>query len=370
MPSSSFSTSWFLTGPTASGKSAIGIELARRLRAEIVSMDSMALYKRMDIGTAKPTFEERQAVPHHLVDCIEPWEEYSLSQYIAAAEKCVADIAGRGKPALFVGGTPLYLKGLLRGIFEGPAADEELRRNLQKEAKRHEPIWLHEELKKVDPTAAARLHPNDERRLIRALEVFQTTGKPISEWQKQFDTGRTAEECKVFVLDWPRAELHERIDRRVEEMFERGLVEEVRGLVGQISNLSTETHKDIPSISRLDGESPLEVESVGDSFDAGATGNCVPTQEHGNEGIGQVGNLPHDLSKTARQGVGYREVIEHLEGQHSLEETIELVKIHTRQLAKRQSTWFRSLSECRFIELSGKFEPSEIVDKIMKAGSI
>ena len=183
------------------------MELALRLGAEIVSMDSMALYKRMDIGTAKPTAEEQKKVKHHLVDVIEPWEEYSLAQYVAAAEKCAAEIAGRNKKTLFVGGTPLYLKGLLRGIFQGPSADDEFRRNLAEEAARHEPMWLHEELKKVDPAAAARLHPNDDRRLIRALEVHHLTGTPISELQKQFDIGRTADECKVFVLDWPRAEL-------------------------------------------------------------------------------------------------------------------------------------------------------------------
>ncbi|MCC6126872.1 MAG: tRNA (adenosine(37)-N6)-dimethylallyltransferase MiaA [Pirellulales bacterium] len=319
MPAS-FLSCWFLAGPTAAGKSAVGVELAIRLQAEIVSMDSMALYKGMDIGTAKPTAEERKAVPHHLIDVIEPWEEFSLAQYIAAAEKCASEIAGRGKPVLFVGGTPLYLKGLLRGIFEGPAADEDFRRNLSAEAKRHEPLWLHERLNKVDPAAAARLHPNDQRRLIRALEVFHLTGRPISEWQQQFDAGRAAEECKVFVLDWPREELHARIDRRVEQMFARGLVEEVRRLVGQVGNLSS---------------------------------------------LRQVGNLSY-MSKTARQGVGYREAIEYLEGRHTLAETVELVKMHTRRLAKRQCTWFRSLSECRFIPLAGKIDLSEITDKISK----
>jgi tRNA dimethylallyltransferase len=342
MASSTFQSCWFLTGPTASGKSAVGVELARRLRAEIVSMDSMALYRRMDIGTAKPTADEQRAVPHHLVDVIEPWEEYSLAQYIAAAEACAAEIAGRGKQVLFVGGTPLYLKGLLRGIFEGPAADLEFRRNLQEEAKRREPFWLHEELKKVDPAAAERLHPHDERRLIRALEVYRFTGQPISQWQRQFDVGQSAEECKVFVLDWPRADLHARIDRRVEEMFERGLVEEVRGL--------------------LEGRSGCEPD--GERSDAGASGNCVPTPERGNEREMPERGNEWELSKTARQAVGYREVIEHLEGKWSIAETIEFVKTHTRQLAKRQCTWFRSLSECRFVPVSGKLDLTSVVDRI------
>ena len=192
---------------------------------------------------------------------------------------------------LFVGGTPLYLKGLLRGIFQGPPADWELRQPLAEQARQTAPGWLHEQVAAIDPAAAARLHPNDTRRLIRALEVFEKTGRPISEWQQQFDVGRPAAECRVFVLDWPKAELHARIDRRVDAMFAAGLVDEVRRLLA----------------------------------------------------------LPQPLSRTARQAVGYREVIEHLVGRRDLAETIELVEQHTRQLAKRQGTWFRSLSECRFV---------------------
>jgi tRNA dimethylallyltransferase len=217
--------SWFLTGPTASGKSAVGVALARRIGAEIISMDSMALYRGMDIGTAKPTPQERRSVPHHLIDVIEPGDEFSLAQYLSAAGREAAEIAGRGRQSLFVGGTPLYLKGLLRGIFEGPPADWPLRRRLADEAQTHGGAWLHERLAQVDPAAAARLHPNDTRRLIRALEVFEKTGQPISRLQRQFQIGRRSEECRVFVLDWPRPELHVRIDRRVREMFAAGLVE-------------------------------------------------------------------------------------------------------------------------------------------------
>ena len=251
---------WFLTGPTAAGKTAVGVELARRIGAEIISMDSMALYRGMDIGTAKPTAAERAAVPHHLIDMLPPDQECSVAQYLDAAARAAADIRGRQRAVLFVGGTPLYLKALLRGIFQGPPADWELRRRLEDEARRHGGDWLHRRLAEVDPEAAGRLHPNDTRRLIRAIEVFEKTGQPISRLQRQFDTGRPAEQCRVFVLDRPRAELAARIDRRVEAMFAAGLVEEVRGLL------------------------------------AG----------------------PHPLSKTARQAVGYREVIEHLEGRRHL----------------------------------------------------
>jgi len=299
---------WYLTGPTAAGKSAVGVELAQQIEAEIVSMDSMALYRHMDIGTAKPSPAERGRVPHHLIDVIDPQEEYSLAQYIEAAHHCVEDITSRGKKTLFVGGTPLYLKGLLRGIFQGPAADWAFRRQLQQDARQHEPDWLHRRLQEVDPAAAARLHPNDTRRLIRALEIYRLTGRPISEFQKQFDAGVPADRCRVFVLDWPREELHARIERRVSEMFTNGLVDEVPALL---------------------------------------TG-------------------PKPPGKTARQAVGYREVIEHLEGRWNLAETVDLVQLHTRQLAKRQNTWFRSLSECRFVSLSGKADPIDIARRITK----
>ncbi len=141
---------WFLTGATATGKSAVGMALARRIDAEIVSLDSMALYRGMDIGTAKPSAAQRRSVPHHLIDVLDPHEEFSLAQYIEAANRCVAEIAGRGRPVLFVGGTPLYLKGLLRGIFQGPPADWELRRRLAHQTRLNGNLWLHQQVAKVD----------------------------------------------------------------------------------------------------------------------------------------------------------------------------------------------------------------------------
>jgi len=283
---------WFLTGPTASGKTSQGLDLASRLGAEIISMDSMALYRGMDIGTAKPSPEERAGIPHHLIDTLEPDQSFSVAQYVETAHAVVADIRQRGRVALFVGGTPLYLKALLRGLFEGPPADEELRRQLSDEAERREPGWLREKLRAVDPAAAERLHENDTRRLIRALEVYEQTGRPISEWQRQFDQPGPGSN-RVYVLDWPRHELHRRIDERVDRMFAAGLVDEVRRL--------------------LEG--------------------------------------PRPLSHTARQAVGYREVIEHLERGLPLDETREAIKGHTRQLAKRQMTWFRGLEECRLVAM-------------------
>jgi len=298
---------WFLTGPTAGRKTEVGVALAQRLGAEIVSMDSMALYRGMDIGTAKPTQREQGVVRHHLIDILEPHEEFSVAEYLAAAERAANDIRSRGTEVLFVGGTPLYLKALLRGLFQGPPADWELRRRLEEEATRLGPEAFHQRLGEVDPRSARWIHPNDTRRIVRALEVHAKTGLPISAHQQQFAVGLPAEACRVFVLDWPKELLAARIDERVERMFAAGLVEETRRLLGG----------------------------------------------------------PRPLSKTASQALGYREVIEHLQGQRGLEETIALVKIHTRQFAKRQRTWFRGLSECRFVPLSDRMSAEEVAEQVV-----
>jgi tRNA dimethylallyltransferase len=302
---------WFLTGPTACGKSALALALAGRLGAEVLSLDSMAVYRGMDIGTAKPTADERARAPHHLIDLIEPDVDFSIAEYVAAAHRAVADVRSRGQAVLFVGGTPLYLKALLRGLFVGPAADWEFRRRMEAEAAEHGDHYLHARLAEVDPDAAAQLHPHDRRRIVRALEVFEQTGETLSSQQKQFDRAWAADECRCFVLDRSREELVERIDARVEAMFSAGLVEETRQLLA--------TH---------------------------AT-----------------------LSRTAGQAVGYREVIEHLRGKRDLAATVELVKLRTRQFAKRQMTWYRSLSECRTISVRGEFDAAEIVEQIVTAGA-
>ncbi len=304
------SHAWFLTGPTAVGKTAVSLALAERIGAEIVSMDSMAIFRGMDIGTAKPTPGERRQVPHHLIDQVEPHEDFSLAQYLDAAHAAAEEIRERGRQVLFAGGTPLYLKGLLRGIFQGPPADWEFRRAVMAEAAANGPDWLHARLRAVDPAAATRLHSNDTRRLVRALEVFHLTGRAISELQQQFNRATPAESCRVFVLDRPKAELHARIDRRVEAMFAEGLVGEAE----------------------------------------------------------QLRSNPCGLSKTARQAVGYAEVIDYLDGRNDLATTVELVKTHSRQLAKRQTTWFRSLSECRFIGIEGNASAEQVAEKIVSAG--
>lgn len=301
---------WFLSGSTASGKTLVALELARRLDAEIISMDSMALYRGMDIGTAKPTETHRREIPHHLLDVVDPTEEFSVAQYVESARPVVDTIRAAGRQALIVGGTPLYLKSLLRGIFDGPPADWPYRERLEDEAQRTGPQALHLRLKAVDPATAERLHTNDVRRIIRALEVHHVTGNLISQQQTQFDEGLPASQCKVFVLSWPRELLYRRIELRVDQMFQEGLVDEVRQLL--------------------------------DTYGT--------------------------LSRTAGQAVGYREVTEHLGGLHGLDMTIERMKTRTRQFAKRQETWFRSLSECTPVSMNGARTPDDVADEITQAG--
>ncbi|MFI4875239.1 MAG: tRNA (adenosine(37)-N6)-dimethylallyltransferase MiaA [Blastopirellula sp. JB062] len=305
-----FSDCWYLTGPTAGGKSAIGLHLARQIDAEILSLDSMALFRGMDIGTAKPSQADRDLVPHHLIDVLEPSEDSSVANYLELAAAAVRDIRARGKQALFVGGTPLYLKGLLRGLSSGPAPDPEFRRTVEAEVAVVGAEALHRRLKQVDPLSAVRIDAHDVRRMIRALEVYKATGRPISHLQLDFEEGRDAEDCRAFALDWPRPELHARINQRVDQMFADGLIAEVERLLADYET----------------------------------------------------------LSDTALQAVGYREVIDHLEGKMSLADAVEKVKIRTRQFAKRQCTWFRSLSECRTIALSGELDARQIATQLAACG--
>ena len=297
---------WFLTGATAVGKSKVGLALAERLGAEIVSLDSMAIYRGMDIGTAKPGATEQAAVPHHLIDIRNPDEEYSVAQYLDDAEHTVRQIRGRGREVLFVGGTPMWLKCLLRGLFEGPPADWQLREQIEREVAELAPGMLHQRLEQVDPLAAAQIHPNDTRRLIRALEVFRTTGEPISHQQLEFEEARPADKCRVFVLHRDRGEQHRRIENRVDTMLSDGLVDEVRRLTA-------------------DGKT---------------------------------------LGRTASQAVGYMEVLEHLGGETDEATMIEKVKARTRRFAKRQGTWFRSLSECRWVEVEEGDQAALIATRI------
>lgn len=301
---------WYLTGATASGKTRVGIELSKLLNAEIVSLDSMSVYREMNIGTAKPTGEQRAEVPHHLLDVVAPNEEYSLSQYIRDAHRVIGEIRSRGREVLFVGGTPLYLKALLRGVYPGPPADWEFRNQIEAELETVGIEALHARLEQVDPLAAAKLHPNDKRRIIRALEVYKQTGRPLSHEQTHFDDV-PHEQCKAFVMAWPRRMLHLRVEARVERMFQTGLVDEVKCLL---------------------------------------------------ERYGELG-------RTAAQAVGYREAIEFLRDGDDLPTIIEQVQARTRQFARRQETWFRSLAECEFVPLDQEPDPQEFARRIIELAS-
>ncbi len=272
---------WILSGPTASGKSAIAMRLAERLGAEIVSVDSMAVYRGLDIGTAKPTAADRRRVPHHLLDVVAPRDEYSIARWLSDAADAVADIRGRGRRILFVGGTPLYLRALREGLAELPPADPRLRESLSAEAEARGSAALHARLAAVDPAAARRIHPNDAKRIIRSLEVAALAGTPQSVAFRPSPNPLFDE--RLLVVDRPRGWLHRVIDARVERMFADGLVEETRAAV--------------------------------------ASG-----------GIG----------RTASQAAGYAEAIAVLERRMTVAEAIDATKRRTRQLAKRQLTWLRS----------------------------
>ncbi len=301
---------WYLTGATAVGKTAVAMPLAERIGAEILSLDSMAVYRGMDIGTAKPAPELRRAIPHHLIDIVDADQDFSVAQYRERAFAAIEEIRGRGRVPLFVGGTPLYLKCLLRGFFDGPPADWEMRNQIEAELATAGPTALHERLTQVDPVAASQIHANDTRRLVRALEVYHSTGQPISHQQMEFEEGLSADQCRVFVLRRDRDEQHRRIEARVEAMIAEGLVDEVRGLT-----------------------------------DGGK-----------------------QLGRTARQAVGYLEVLEHLAGEYNLPECINRIKARTRRFAKRQGTWFRGLSECRFVDLDAEQPTGAVVEQIAALG--
>lgn len=281
-PPTAFADALVLTGPTGSGKSAVALAIAEQIGAEIVAMDSMTLYRGMDIGTAKPTAADRARVPHHLIDVLDPADAGNVAWWLDRAAAACADIRGRGRRPLFVGGTPFYLKALLHGLFDGPPTDPEVRRGLEAEAAAVGVEAFHARLAAVDPVSAARLHPNDVRRVVRALEVYAVAGRPISAFQDSWAAPPVP--VPAVVLEWPRDVLTARIDVRIDAMLSAGWLDECRRL----------------------RESPI--------------------------------------GKEASQALGYREIFAFLAGTGgSWDETVALVKTHTRQFAKRQLTWFRNM---------------------------
>ncbi len=289
-----------ILGVTASGKSSAAMAVAERSGGEILSVDSMQVYRRMDIGTAKPTPAERAEVPHHLLDVVEPSEEFSVARYLELADAAMADIHARGRPILAVGGTALYLKALTEGLFEGPPGDEALRSELRARAEAEGLEALHAKLRQVDPAAGERIHPNDIRRVVRALEVHQLTGRPISDQQQQFGQYRPGFDFTLVGITRGREAENARINARVRQMIDAGLVEETRALLAE----------DPPP------------------------------------------------GEQARQALGYAQIIEHLEGRCSLDDAVEQIKIQTRRFAKHQRTWFRRFRDVHWIELAAD-EPGE-----------
>ncbi|NNJ27642.1 tRNA (adenosine(37)-N6)-dimethylallyltransferase MiaA [Alienimonas chondri] len=297
-----------LAGPTACGKSAAALQLAERWDAEILSLDSMAVFRGMDVGTAKPTAAERAAVPHHLLDLAEPTGTFSVARYLEHAETVVRDVLSRGKVPLFVGGTAFYLRSLLRGLGDVPAGDAGVRAELEAEIAERGPEALHATLAAVDPAAAAGIYTTDARRIVRALEVIRLTGAPFSASRPDDDPLPPQDRPVLCVwLDPPRAVRWDRIHRRIDCMLAEGLVEEVKRL----------------------------------RTDPG-------------------------LGTTARQGLGYKEVLDHLEEGEPLERCVERLKTRTRQFSKRQCTFFRGLPECVRVPLTGD-EDAAMVAAIVDA---
>lgn len=299
---------WFLAGPTAGGKSAVALELAQLLGAEILALDSMTLYRGLDLGTAKPTIADRASVPHHLLDILDPDQEFSVAEYLHVARDCCEDILGRGRVPLFVGGTGLYLRSVLRGVFEGPPADAEFRRQKEGQALRSGPDSLHAELARIDAPSAARLHPNDLRRVIRALEVHHLTGRTLSEQHEQGPRPPGERPQHVYWLSPPREVLYQRIDQRVNAMFAAGWLAEAE----------------------------------------------------------QLAKREPPLGPTARKALGYQELFDWFDRGRleSLSTVIETIQTRTRQFSKRQLTWFRNLEECRSVEIRGDESPAAIAARL------
>jgi tRNA dimethylallyltransferase len=292
-------------GVTASGKGRLGFELAQALGGEIVSIDSMKVYRRMDIGTAKPSAEARQQVRYHLIDVVEPSEPFSVGVFLDKAQAALDDIHRRGKTVVAVGGTALYIKALLYGLFEGPGGDEQIRAELRAQAAREGVPHLHAALRQIDPEAADRISANDAKRIIRALEVYRLTGKPISSFQKQFDAERPRHDWTIIGIRREKTVASHRINARVKKMIELGLVDEVKSLLAE--------------------EKPL--------------------------------------SQQARCAIGYAEIIDHLEGRMSLDDAVEEIKKNTRRLAKGQRTWFKTFRQVNWLDVEEQEPPEHVIER-------
>ncbi len=298
----------FLMGPTASGKSDLAIRLAEQLAGEIISVDSVLVYKGMDIGTAKPTMDERAGIPHHLMDILDPSNAYSTGNFRTAALQLMEDISRRGRIPILVGGTMLYFNALLKGLAHLPEANADIRKKLDEELATLGKQVLHERLKKVDPESAERIHPNDPQRIQRALEVYEISGKPISQFFHEAQSQPMPyRPIKCIISSADRKLLHEKIAQRFKRMVDVGLIEEVRTLY-------------------------------------------------------QRGDLTPDLP--AIRAVGYRQTWSYLQGEYDLEMMIEKGIIATRQLAKRQFTWLRRETDFMQFDAFEKDLPACVLQQI------
>ena len=294
-------------GPTASGKSSLAMLLAGLIPIEIINFDSMQVYRGMDIGTAKPGAEDLKKVPHHLLDIRDPDEPCSVGQYIPLFRETVGDITRRGCIPVAVGGTGLYLRGALGGVFEGPERDDVLRKELRS-LETDDPGILYSLLKAKDPSTAANTMPNDQVRIIRALEVHELTGAPISRLQQEHSFKDRPFDAVIYCMTPPREELYRWIEERVEKMMKSGLLTEVKGLR--------------------------------------------------DKGYGRA--------LTSMKALGYRELLAHLDGETSLEEAVELIKRNTRRYAKRQITWFKGEEGVKWLEYSHRDELPDLACQIAK----
>jgi tRNA dimethylallyltransferase len=297
----------FIIGCTACGKGSLARAAAMHLDAEIISVDALKVYRRMDIGTAKPSAEQRAEVPHHLIDVAEPQESFNVARYGKLAEAALADICARGRRPLLVGGTSLYIKALSEGLFEGPSADVAIRERLRARAAAEGASALHAELTRVDPEAASRIHPNDLRRIERALEVYELTGTPITVLQTQWDRERADRDCWFLGLRREKEDQSRRISARVKRMMEAGLLEEVRSLLAE----------------------------------------------------------PEPLSEQARQALGYAELIEHVEGRMTLDDAVERIKINTRRFAKAQRTWHKRFRGVQWLDVSAEDTVDDVLERAL-----
>ncbi len=294
-----------ITGPTCTGKTRAAITLSEKISGEVISADSRQVYRHMDIGTAKPSMAERERVPHHLIDILNPDERYTAADFRRDAEIKINEINAKGKTPVIAGGTGLYIKALVDGIFEGPGSDSALRAGLEERAAKEGLENLYSELRSLDPASAAKIHPNDKRRIIRALEIYRLAGKPASSLRKWTVP---AGEFAMFGLDMPREDLYAAVNERVERMFDNGFIDEVKNLM--------------------------------------------------EKGYGE--NL------VAMEAVGYREIISYLKGNSSLKDAAAQIMAATRGYARRQLTWFRKDKRIIWLTVSRNPDWDAVYSTIIK----